>query len=92
MRVTCIAITPDALIYSLQKSTARLILVEFVIPERPGFDFSKWADQQMMILVGGRERSESEYRSLLRASGFDLEEIVATATPLRLLVARPSKQ
>jgi hypothetical protein len=74
------------------KPTARLILVEFVIPEGPGFDFSKWADLQMMILVGGRERSESEYRSLLRASGFDLEEIVATATPLRLLVARPSKQ
>src|SRR5262249_53726241 len=71
------------------KPTARLILVEFVVPEEAGFDFSKWADLHMMVLVGGRERTETEYRSLLTASGFDLCEVVATATPVKLLVARP---
>ena len=71
------------------KPTARLILVEFVVPEGAGFDFSKWADLQMMVLVGGHERTETEYRSLLTASGFDLCEVVDTATPVKLLVARP---
>jgi hypothetical protein len=83
-----------AILGSLRRSmqpAARLVLVKFVILEGPGLDFSKWTDLQMMLLVGGRERSEAEYRSLLLASGFDLEEIVATATPLKLLVARPSK-
>jgi hypothetical protein len=74
------------------KPTARLILVEFVVPEGAGFDFSKWADLQMLVLVGGRERTELEFRSLLMASGFDLCEVVGTATPVKLLVARPLQQ
>jgi hypothetical protein len=74
------------------KPTARLILVEFVVPEGAEFDFSKWSDLQMLVLVGGRERTETEYRSLLLASGFDLCEVVATATPLKLLVARSLQQ
>ena len=74
------------------KPTARLILVEFVVPEGAGFDFSKWSDLQMLVMVGGRERTETEYRSLLLASGFDLCEVVATATSLKLLVARPLLQ
>ena len=84
-----------AILGSLRRSikpAARLILVEFVIAEGPGFDFSKWTDLQMMLLVGGRERTEAEYRSLLLASGFDLEEIVPTASPLKLLVARCSER
>jgi hypothetical protein len=69
--------------------TARLIVVESVIPEGPAFNFGKWSDLQMLVCVGGRERTETEYRALLTAAGFDLQEVVATASPLSLLVAKP---
>jgi C-methyltransferase len=69
--------------------TARLIVVEFVIREGPAFNFGKWSDLQMLVCVGGRERTETEYRALLTAAGFDLQEVVATASPLSLLVAKP---
>jgi len=55
------------------KPTARLILVEFVVPEGAEFDFSKWSDLQMLVLVGGRERTETEYRS--RAPGLRLRSV-----------------
>jgi hypothetical protein len=71
------------------KPTARLIVVESVIPEGPAFNFGKWSDLQMLVCVGGRERTETEYRALLTAAGFDLQEVVATASPLSLLVAKP---
>ena len=70
--------------------TARLILVELVIPEGAAFHFGKWTDLQMLVALGGGcERTEGEYRALLAAAEFDLQEVVATASPLSLLVAKP---
>ena len=69
------------------KPTARLILVESVIPEGASFDFGKWVDLQM-LLVGGRERTRMEYGELLSSNGFELREVIPTASPLSLLVAR----
>ena len=71
------------------KPTARLIVVENVIPEGASFHFGKWIDLQMLVCLRGRERTEMEYRALLTAAGFDLQEVVATASPLSLLVAKP---
>ena len=71
------------------KPTARLILVEHVIPEDAAFDIGKWIDLQMLVAVRGCERTETEYRALLTAAGFDLKEVVDTASPLSLLVAKP---
>jgi len=81
-----------AILGSLRRATnptARLIVVESVIREGPAFNFGKWSDLQMLVCVGGRERTETEYRALLTAAGFDLQEVVATASPLSLLVAKP---
>jgi len=71
------------------KPTARLIVIELVIPEGPALHFGKWTDLQMLVALRGRERTETEYRALLTAAGFDLQEVVATASPLSLLVAKP---
>ena len=71
------------------KPIARLMVVEHVIPEGATFDLGKWTDLQMLVCVGGRERTETEYRALLTAAGFDLQEVVATTSPLSLLVAKP---
>jgi hypothetical protein len=71
------------------KPTARLIVVEAVIPEGPVFHFGKWTDLQMLVCVGGRERTETEYRTLLAGAGFALQEVLGTDSPLSLLVATP---
>ena len=71
------------------KPTARLIVVENVIPEGASFHFGKWIDLQMLVCLRGRERTEMEYRALLTSTGFDLQEVATTASPLSLLVAKP---
>lgn len=72
------------------KPTARLIVIESVIPEGPAFNLGKRTDLQMLVCVGGRERTETEYRALLSGAGFNLQEVVGTASPLSLLVAKPA--
>lgn len=46
-------------------------------------------DVTMLVLTGGRERTASEYASLLRESGFDLSRVVATRSVTSVLEARP---
>ena len=72
------------------KPTARLILIEHVVPEGAAFDVGKWTDLQMLVCARGRERTETEYRALLAGSEFELQEVVATASSLSLLVATPA--
>jgi len=68
----------------------RLLLVENVIP--PGNDPypGKMTDMQMMVMLGGRERVEPEYKALFDASGFKLTRIVPTQGELSIIEAIPA--
>src|SRR4029077_18444342 len=58
---------------------AKLLLVEYVLPEGDGASFRKLLDLHMMVLLGGLERTEAEYRRLFAAHGFRLTRVVPTA-------------
>jgi hypothetical protein len=45
------------------------------------------ADLNMLVATGGRERTESEYRALLHAAGFEVTRIVPTASGLAVIEA-----
>jgi hypothetical protein len=47
-------------------------------------------DLHMLIVLGGRERSRDEYESLFNRTGFILERVVETPTPVSILEARPN--
>ena len=69
---------------------ATLLLVELVIP-RHNRDFpGKWADLEMMLNLGARERTADEYRDLLSQAGFRMTRVVRTASPLSVVEARPA--
>lgn len=63
----------------------RLLLVEAVVPDGSEPHFSKYMDLNMLIMTGGRERTEDEYRTLLEASGFKLTRIVPTESPMSII-------
>ena len=69
--------------------TARLVVVESVIPETPEFDLGKWMDLNMMVMATGRERTAAEFGDLLDQAGFELEQIVTTPSPLSIVVGKP---
>lgn len=65
----------------------KLLLIEAVIP-RPGVpSFGKLLDLEMLVMAGGRERSEDEYRELLNAAGFDLCRVIPTEGPQSIVEA-----
>ncbi|WP_181781245.1 methyltransferase [Pseudonocardia pini] len=70
--------------------TGRLLLVETVIPEGNVPHPGKLADLEMLLLVGGRERTERDYRALLAQAGFELVRTLPTASPLSILEAVPA--
>jgi hypothetical protein len=69
--------------------SGRVLIVESVIP--PGNEpfFGKLLDLNMLVMPGGKERSEAEYRELLASAGFRLDRVVPTATEISVLEASP---
>lgn len=57
---------------------AKLLIFESAIPSGNQPFLSKFMDLNMMVMNGGRERTEQEYRSLLQAGGFRLTRVVPT--------------
>ena len=68
---------------------AKLLVIEQLVPSDPGPHWSKMLDVHMLTLLGGRQRTKSEYESLLRAGGFALEREIDTGADIAILEARP---
>ncbi len=66
----------------------RIILIESVVPSGSQPDFSKIIDLEMLLMPGGRERTEQEFRDLFARAGFELTRIVPTKSPLSVIEAR----
>ena len=64
---------------------SKLILVEAVVPAGNEPHFSKFIDLNMLVMTGGRERTEEEFRALYEASGFRLTRVVATESPFSVI-------
>ncbi len=64
----------------------KLLLVEGVIP--PGNEpfFGKLVDLNMLVMAGGGEHTEAEYRALFAAAGFTLTNVVPLQSPFSFSV------
>jgi hypothetical protein len=65
----------------------KLLVVEGIIPPGNEPSVSKFFDLAMMVLPGGMERTDEEYRRLLEAAGFRLTRIVPTRTWVSVIEA-----
>jgi ubiquinone/menaquinone biosynthesis C-methylase UbiE len=63
----------------------KLLVIESVIP--PGNEpfHGKFLDLVMLLIPGGKERSEAEYRALFGRAGFELTRIVPTGTEISIV-------
>ena len=68
---------------------AKLLLVESVVPAGNEPSNSKLSDIMMMVLLDGVDRTETEFRTLLDAAGFNLTRAILTQSPMSILEARP---
>ena len=73
--------------YRALRPSGRVLLVEMLIPADGSPSLVKFVDLNMMVLLGGRERSEAEYEALLRKAGFQAPRFIPTASPFVIIEA-----
>ena len=79
---SCLAILRNC--HRAMRPDGKLLVIESVIPPGNGPFFGKFLDL-IMMLIGGKERTEDEYRALFDRAGFELTRIVPTAAELSIL-------
>lgn len=72
-------------VHDAMDTGARLLVVETVIPPGNEPSFAKVLDLTMLLIPGGQERTEEEYRALFAAAGFRLTKIVPTAADVSVI-------
>ncbi len=71
-------------------SKGRLIIAESIIPPGNEFSLSKFLDLEVLLMGGGRERNEEEFRKLLKEAGFHLSQIIHTEENISIIEGIPN--
>jgi O-methyltransferase domain/Dimerisation domain len=74
--------------HQAMKPQGKLLLVERVIPTNrtPALHVLE-SDVIMLVVPGGKERTEAEYRALLAAAGFELTKLIPVLAPYYIIEA-----
>ena len=64
---------------------AKLLLIELLIPETSGPNGAALLDIVMMTLLGGKQRTQTEYEKLYRAAGFRLDRVIPTRSDASII-------
>ena len=70
------------------QKNGKLLVVDSVIPENSGPHFGKWLDLEMLLMPGGRERAENQFRALFARAGFEITRILPTRGAESVIEAR----
>jgi hypothetical protein len=71
------------------RSEGKLLLVERILLPENQFDYGKWMDLNMLVMMHGQERTKEQYEALLLRSGFKLTRTISTSVGLDLIEAEP---
>jgi hypothetical protein len=72
--------------HSAMQPGGKVLIVDAVIPPGNRAHFGKLLDLEMLVLTPrGRERTQAEFRELLKRSGFRLRRVVSTETHLSVV-------
>ena len=74
-------------IHSAMKMDGKVLIIEMVVPEGNGPSPSHNLDLMMLVMEGGKERTEEEYRKLFETAGFKLSRVIPTKSPYSVIEA-----
>jgi hypothetical protein len=64
-----------------------VLVVDAILPQRAkDLPFAIRMDLHMLLLLGARERTEAEFRTLLASAGLEVVRVVPTGSPAGLSV------
>ncbi len=66
---------------------AKLLIVEPILEDQARFSYVQGFDVNMMVMAGGRGRTENEFRKLLKTAAFQLVRVVPLAVGAHMIEA-----
>jgi hypothetical protein len=73
--------------HQAMSSKGKLLVIESVIPPDNEPFGGKFLDLVMLLIPGGKERTEDEYRTLFKMGGFELTRVVPTGAEVSIIEA-----
>jgi hypothetical protein len=73
--------------HQAMSAESKLLVIESIIPKGNDRFGGKFLDLVMLLIPGGKERTEDEYRELFDKAGFELTRVVPTETEVSILEA-----
>ena len=67
---------------------SRLLIVEMLLPDTPQPSPVTLMDMNMLVMLGGRERTAGEYTALLQRCGYEVERVLPTGGLFSVVEAR----
>ncbi len=74
--------------YAALPQEGYLYLVELITPDNPETDFGVLLNLNMLVITGGKERTEQEYKDLVTKGGFEWVNVIPTPSIVSLIVAK----
>ena len=74
---------------SAAPSHAKILLIEQLVQANQGPDWAKTLDIHMLFMLGGRQRTRTEYEDLLDRAGFSVKREIDTPGGISILEAVP---
>jgi hypothetical protein len=71
------------------RGKATLLLLERVLKEPNQPDFGRFSDLNMLVMTGGRERTQDQFATLYQEAGFQLTRVIRTASTSCIIEGRP---
>jgi O-methyltransferase domain/Dimerisation domain len=72
------------------QKNGKLLVLDSVIHHDCKGEFTPWLDLEMLLMPGGRERTEAEFRSLFAHAGFKLTRVIQTPGPATIIEGVPA--
>ncbi|MET7276442.1 methyltransferase [Streptomyces flaveolus] len=67
----------------------RLLVIEYALPENNEKHIGHTIDLWLMLMLGARERTRTEYSDLFAKAGFELTRVVPTSAPISIIEGIP---
>jgi ubiquinone/menaquinone biosynthesis C-methylase UbiE len=75
--------------HDVMQRGSKLLIIERVVPQGNEPSEAKLFDVNMLVVLGGLERTRGEYNGILEAAGLGLARVIATTAPVSILEAVP---
>ena len=69
---------------------SRLLIVEAIVPDGNSFSIARLLDLEVLLMGGGRERTEEEFRALLESVDLCLKKVLPTRESVSIIEAKPA--